>query len=186
MKTTMQEIKDLKLSEPKHRKLFFNWMGRSGFLAYAEASFILCAWDYVFNPDDAKAGAFAKVFLRDGSPLQINLGGTHRNTAISMLGAHDITLKSFGSDKLSHTVTNFKKQTGLRNGGAANYNITTKFIEYIEAHRYREKTALAVQQIGQSGSLPKEKATSYAVDDAVYELKPYWGAEGLKTLGIAA
>lgn len=186
MITTMKEINDLKLAEPKHRKLFFNWMGRQGFEAYAEACFLLCAWDYIFNPDDTKAAAFPKVFLRSGSPLEINLGHKHRGTAVSMLGAHDITLKSFGSDNLTHKVTKFKRQTGMRTGGAANYNIITKFIEYIEAHRYREKTAMAVQTVASKGALPTEKASGYAVDEAVYELKQYWGDDGLKALGIAA
>ena len=186
MQTIMKEISELKLSDPKHRKNFFNYMGQSSYSAYAEAAFILCAWDYIFNPSDEKAAAFPKVFLRTGSPLELNLGGKDRSKAVSMLGAHDITLKSFGSDNLKHTVKNFKKDAGVRAGGAANYNIYTNFIEHCERTRYRDRTAKAQQEMVNNGALPAANAAGFAIEETCSELRPYWGDKGLKALGIAA
>lgn len=185
MNSILADITRLKLAQPKHRRAYFNWMARDGFLAYAEGTFVICAWDYIFNPDDQKGSAIPKVFMRPGSPLELNLGGTLRNTCTSMMGAHDITLKSFGSDKLTHTVTSFKKTTGLRAGGAANYNIFTQVLNKISSGMYREKLNMAIVATEKDGQLPNANPANWVKDEVANELAPYWGKDALKQLGVA-
>ncbi len=102
-----------------------------------------------------------------------------------MLGAQNITLKSFGSDNLKHTVKTFKKEAGVRAGGAANYNIYTNFIEHCERTRYRARTEKAQQEMVTNGELPAASAAGLAIEEPCSEPRPYRGDKGLKALGLA-
>lgn len=185
MKFVIDQGTTFKFSQPKFRKLFFDYMSSDGMYCNSEAAFVLCSWDYIFDPIDAKITAIVDVFMNAGRPLAINIGNNERAKARAMLGAHDITLKSFGNNKLSHKVTNFKKQAGVRQGGAANYNIYTQFLDYIEKNRLREMTGKTLEKVKNGGPLPETKAVKSLVEETIEALKPGWGAEGVKKLGIS-
>ena len=186
MEAILNTFTELKLEQPKHRARFFNYMTSKSVFAYNEACFFLCARDYIFNPTPQKLAAFPRIFLRKGSTLEVNISNAHYSKACGFFhGSNSISINSFGNSKLGHTVRTFKdnKTPGAKANGAANYNLTTKALDYISRAMSRDQTDAAIVTIRNDGSLPVfSEPDQWYLSDVVQELKGVWCADPLKEL----
>lgn len=185
MQAILNTFTELKLEQPKHRARFFNYMTSKEIFAYNEGCFFLCARDYIFNPSPAKLAAFSRIFLRKGSTLEVNISSAHYSKACSFFhGTTSMSTSSFGNSKLGHKITNFKdnKTPGIKQNGAANYNLATTAMDYISREMSRDQTDVAVQTIRANGTLPIVTPDQYYLGDVVEELKGVWCADPLKEL----
>lgn len=186
MEAILNTFAELKLEQPKHRARFFNHMTSKLVFAYNEGCFFLCARDYIYNPTPEKLAAFPRIFLRKGSPLEVNISSAHYSHACSFFhGSNSLSMKSFGNSKLGHTIRTFKdnKTPGTKANGAGNYNLATKALDYISREMSRDRTDAAVLTIRTEGSLPVfSEPDQWYLGDVVNELKGVWCSDPLKEL----
>lgn len=183
MKAIFDTFAELKLEQPRHRARFFNYMTSTNVFAYNEASFFLCARDYIYNPSDQKIQAFPRVFLQVGSTLQVNISGSHSGIANKFFADNQVSIHSAGG-KVSRTVSTFRngKTPGMQFGGAGNYNLMTQALDYISRWMSRDQTNYAIQAIRADGSLPVVTPDAGYLKDVVDELKGNWCADPLREL----
>lgn len=184
MRTILSTFSELKLEQPMHRARFFNYMCDKNIFAYTEASFFLCARDYIFHPDDSKIAAFTSVFLRKGSRLEVNISSQHYAAAFRFFNGREINIDSYENKGLTRKARTFRNSLsgGLRQSGAGNYNIVIQALDFIARSMSRDKTNQAIQKIRAEGSMPISFPDREYMNDVTEELSRVWGNDPLKQL----
>lgn len=103
--------------------------------------FMLCCWDYFYNPASSKAEGLQELFISSDAPHEINVGGVERRTALQLLvnpfevnPRQQMRTRSRGRGVYQESTGGLGSPThrqigGIRQGGVGNYNLTTKAIE---------------------------------------------------------
>lgn len=180
-----------KVSEPNYRRALY--LHSSAQHSEENVLYMICCWDYIFNPTDEKIEGLKKVFLETGAPSEVNISSSNRKLALGLLGelgiADVIPSKGYGAGARGRlrSAAVFNRTAvrtgGIYEGGAGNYNLATKAIETSlpECMKQVEGSTQALTSAakGGTGGVQVTKAgrkKGIAISD-------YWGA-GIVKLGL--
>jgi hypothetical protein len=94
--------------------------------------YLICCWDYVFNPSDLKIEGLVRVFIANDSPAMLNVSGVNRRKALALLTnplSGTKVLKAGGAAAKKQAISKFANSGGAVVGGVGNYNLMTQVIE---------------------------------------------------------
>ncbi|MEM9058501.1 MAG: hypothetical protein AAGD86_13555 [Pseudomonadota bacterium] len=146
--------------------------------------YLICAYDYIFDPKDKKIEGLHDLFIARKAPIEINVSSTNRDRAVSYLTAPTTMLgaKRSQRSRKKRRMAWFPllRQGGAMQGGVANYNLTTKAIEATLPECFKQVSQAVHTAAGAgSGSI----AMPRHVTKQVSLIADYWGA-GVYKLGI--
>ena len=137
--------------------------------------YMICCWDYFYNPNDEKLEGLIKVFIMNGATGNINVGSWERDRALGLL-ENPLLVKR---DAIAQGVlkgpgrkaraANFDKPGGAHLTGVANYNLMTQAME-LTLPTCMSKVAL--KNNGDIGDL-QPTANGQTI---VRDVATYWGA----------
>ena len=184
MEAILKVCTQLKLSDGKHAKAFFNHMAAEH--AHDEAAFLLAANDYIFNPDDQKAAVFPAVFWNKQSYFRLNLSDNLRGKVFRMIGAQEVQAKMAGTNKVvTFDKNQMVKNSGVRQGGAANYNLITKAIDTCYRDMIRENINRVVASVESGTRLGKGTTDKSALNDIQQYMGSFYTGNVGQTLKVA-
>jgi hypothetical protein len=160
--------------------------------------FFICGSDFILNPSDTKFRGIVNLFINREGSFELNLYPECISAFNSMLSSPSIKASMEGTsagnisgDQVTYSAAKMVKGPGVRDGGAANYNLQTKALEIVVTHRHGldKDGALepqVIQKLKTAFAAPAKPLSGLGqatLSKMREELTPYWGGD-IRRLGL--
>lgn len=174
MENTIKTFEAWKLSLPRERhKLSVYFSHR---LQSENILFLICAWDYIYRPCDAKASGLRDLFIRASSVCELNVSSSSRTKALLQFSPATIE-RSFAKHESQQRHVFKSRRSGFLSGGAGNYNLVVRGLEFLvpEVSRLLGNPEGIDFQSGEIGRF--SRLHHYSMKNALPHVEKYWGGD---------
>ena len=176
MEKTIRLFTEWKVEQPTQRRAMY--VHSSHQFNHENVLYLICCWDYVYKPTDAKVQGLIDVFITANAPGEINVSGSNRKKALKLLGNPAAPKVSYEGTNKRAPITLLHKG-GVKTGGAANYNLMTQAIEVtlpecmrqVDDFNWGDKMLSKLVKKGVGNLTPTPAAVQ-----VVKHISQYWGA----------
>jgi len=183
MENTLNIFKNCKLDDKAIRRALFV----KSLETFREENilYMICCHDYIYHPEDFKIAALVNLFIKTGSPIEINVSSSNRKAAMQLVTNPkvQVNFEHLSSNSNDRMRPKLKTGGGVIEGGAANYNLMTKAIEETLPVCMRSVPKELIQSVVTGGNSHSPAEINKRGSAQVRELMQYYGA-GIFELGI--